>query len=267
MNRAALIETIRSKQSFLCIGLDTDLEKLPAHFPRETESLFLFNKEIIDATLDLTVSYKLNLAFYEAYGLQGWKAFEDTVNYLKDKNVFIIADAKRGDIGNTSGRYAKAFFETVPCDGLTINPYMGSDSVTPFLGYDEKWVIALGLTSNKGAQDLELKVLEGGKPVFVHMMEHLVSLADSETLMLVVGATQSAHFDSIRKIAPDHFLLMPGVGAQGAGVADLAPLITKDVAVLVNSSRGIIYASNGVDFAEVARQKALELQTEMKSLI
>ncbi len=267
MNKSQLVEIIRAKQSFLCIGLDTDLDKIPSHYPKTVDSLFAFNREIIDATLEFTVSYKLNLAFYEAYGLEGWKAFTDTVEYLKDKSVFIIADAKRGDIGNTSKRYAKAFFETAECDAVTVNPYMGSDSVTPFLGFDGKWVIALGLTSNKGAQDLELEKLSNGDYVYEHMLKKLTAMGSSDELMLVIGATQQDRFEGIRALAPDYFLLMPGVGAQGASVEDLRPLITKDIGVLVNSSRQVIYASSGPDFAEAARSEAMKLRDSMKAMM
>ena len=267
MDRSTLVKKIREKRSFLCIGLDTDLAKIPSHFPRHVPSIFDFNKAIIDATLEHTVSYKLNLAFYEAYGLEGWRAFEDTVHYLADKDVFIIADAKRGDIGNTSQRYARAFFEAVACDAITVNPYMGSDSVEPFLGFEGKWVIALGLTSNQGAQDLELKKLADGMPVYEHMIRFLTGLGSPEELMLVIGATQRSVFGTIRDLAPDHFFLVPGVGAQGASISDLAALITDDIGLLVNSSRQVIYASSNTDFAQAAAKEASSLQRQMQELM
>lgn len=267
MNRQELVNQIRLKESFLCVGLDTDLEKLPHHFPRTLEAMLDFNKTIIDHTLKFSVSYKLNLAFYEAYGTEGWDVFQQTVNYLQDKDVLVIADAKRGDIGNTSQRYAKAFFEQSNCDALTINPYMGHDSISPFLGMKDKWVIALGLTSNPGAEDLELQKLESGKYVFEHMIQKMVQLGSEDDLMFVVGATQKEYLERIRDLAPNHFLLVPGVGAQGGAVADLNPLKTEDIGMLVNSSRQIIYASKGTDFGLAAAKQALDLQSEMAAFI
>ncbi len=266
MNRQELISEIKTKRSFLCVGLDTDLKKVPQHLLTEEDPIFTFNKAIIDATAPYCVAYKPNLAFYEAFGLKGIAAFEKTVHYLKENypNHFIIADAKRGDIGNTSDMYAHTFFGEYDVDALTVAPYMGEDSVTPFLGYDGKWVIVLALTSNKGSHDFQLTVDQDGTPLFEKVMRTSMQWGDNDNMMYVVGATQGKMFEDIRRIAPDHFLLVPGVGAQGGSLSEVCKYgMTKDCGLLVNSSRGIIYASNSEDYAEVAAEKAKALQAEM----
>ena len=266
MNRQQLIEQIMLKKSFLCVGLDTDTKKIPQHLLNEEDPIFAFNKAIIDATAPYCVSYKPNLAFYEAFGIKGMMAFEKTINYLKENypNHFIIADAKRGDIGNTSAMYARTFFEEYNIDALTVAPYMGEDSVTPFLGYQDKWVVLLALTSNKGSHDFQLTADTEGERLFEKVLRRSQEWGNDENMMYVVGATQGAMFADIRKLAPNHFLLVPGVGAQGGSLQEACKHgMTKDCGLLVNSSRGIIYASNQEDFAEVAAQKAKELQQEM----
>ena len=266
MNRQQLIEQIMLKKSFLCVGLDTDTKKIPQHLLNEEDPIFAFNKAIIDATAPYCVSYKPNLAFYEAFGIKGMMAFEKTINYLKENypNHFIIADAKRGDIGNTSAMYARTFFEEYNIDALTVAPYMGEDSVKPFLEYDGKWVILLALTSNKGSHDFQLTEDKEGERLFEKVLKKSQEWGNDENMMYVVGATQGKMFEDIRKVAPNHFLLVPGVGAQGGSLQEVCKYgIIKDCGLLVNSSRGIIYASNGDDFAEVAGQKAKELQAEM----
>ena len=276
MNRQELINQIKEKQSFLCVGLDTDINKIPQCIIDEAKekdgedyvfrALCEFNALIIDATAPYCVAYKPNLAFYEAYGVDGILAFEATVEYLKEEypNHFIIADAKRGDIGNTSKMYAKTFFEEYDVDALTVAPYMGEDSVTPFLGYDDKWVILLALTSNKGSYDFQLTEDAQGERLFEKVLKKSQQWGNDENMMYVVGATQGRMFEDIRKVAPTHFLLVPGVGAQGGSLQEVCQYgMTKDCGLLVNSSRGIIYASNGEDFAEVAAQKAKELQEQM----
>ena len=266
MTRKELIQQIREKQSFLCVGLDTDLKKIPQHLLAEAEPIFAFNKAIIDATAPYCVSYKPNLAFYEAFGVKGLMAFEKTIKYLKENypHHFIIADAKRGDIGNTSAMYARTFFEEYDVDSLTVAPYMGEDSVTPFLGYEGKWVILLALTSNKGSHDFQLTESPDGERLFEKVLRRSQQWATDEQMMYVVGATQGQMFEDIRRLAPTHFLLVPGVGAQGGSLQEVCKYgMTKDCGLLVNSSRGIIYASQGEDFAEVAAQKAHELQQEM----
>ena len=266
MNRQQLIEQIMLKKSFLCVGLDTDTKKIPQHLLNEEDPIFAFNKAIIDATAPYCVSYKPNLAFYEAFGIKGMMAFEKTINYLKENypNHFIIADAKRGDIGNTSAMYARTFFEEYNIDALTVAPYMGEDSVTPFLGYQDKWVVLLALTSNKGSHDFQLTADTEGERLFEKVLRRSQKWGNDENMMYVVGATQGAMFADIRKLAPNHFLLVPGVGAQGGSLQEVCKYgMIKDCGLLVNSSRGIIYASNQEDFAEVAAQKAKELQQEM----
>ena len=276
MDRKELIQQIKEKQSFLCVGLDTDINKIPQCIIDEAKShdgedyifraLCEFNALIIDATAPYCVPYKPNLAFYETYGVDGLMAFEATIDYLKEEypDHFIIADAKRGDIGNTSKMYAKTFFETYDVDALTVAPYMGEDSVTPFLGYEDKWVILLALTSNKGSHDFQLTEDQQGERLFEKVLRTSQNWGTDENMMYVVGATQGQMFEDIRKLAPNHFLLVPGVGAQGGSLQEVCKYgITKDCGLLVNSSRGIIYASNGEDFAEVAAQKAKELQLEM----
>ena len=266
MTRQQLIEQIFAKKTFLCVGLDTDIKKIPAHLLEGEDPIFDFNKAIIDATADYCVAYKPNLAFYESLGVKGIAAFERTVKYLKDNspNHFIIADAKRGDIGNTSAMYARTFFEEYDLDALTVAPYMGEDSVTPFLGYDGKWVILLALTSNKGSHDFQLTEDKDGERLFEKVIRKSQAWAGDDRMMYVVGATQGEMFKDIRAVAPTHFLLVPGVGAQGGSLQEVCRYgMTKDCGLLVNSSRGIIYASAGEDFAEVAAAKAKELQAEM----
>lgn len=266
MNRQQLIEQIKTKKSFLCVGLDTDLKKVPQHILNEEDPIFSFNKAIIDATAPYCVSYKPNLAFYEAFGVKGLMSFEKTVKYLKENypHHFIIADAKRGDIGNTSAMYARTFFEEYDIDSLTVAPYMGEDSVTPFLGYEGHWVILLALTSNKGSLDFQMTTDEKGERLFEKVLKKSQQWGTKDNMMYVVGATQGRMFEYIRKLAPEHFLLVPGVGAQGGSLEEVCRYgMTSDCGLLVNSSRGIIYASTGSDFAEVAGQKAKELQEQM----
>ena len=266
MNRQQLINEIFTKKTFLCVGLDTDINKIPSHLKNEEDSIFAFNKAIIDATAPYCVAYKPNLAFYECYGLKGMLAFEKTIQYIKENhpNHFIIADAKRGDIGNTSKMYAQTFFEEYNLDSVTVAPYMGEDSVKPFLEYDGKWVILLALTSNKGSHDFQLTEDKQGERLFEKVLKKSQEWGTTENLMYVVGATQGKMFEDIRRIAPEHFLLVPGVGAQGGSLQEVCKYgMTKDCGLLVNSSRGIIYASTGTDYAEVAAIKAKELQEEM----
>ena len=268
MNRQQLINEIFTKKSFLCVGLDTDINKIPEHLKKEEDPIFAFNKAIIDATAPYCVAYKPNLAFYECYGLKGMIAFEKTIKYLKENhpNHFIIADAKRGDIGNTSKMYAHTFFEEYNLDSVTVAPYMGEDSVKPFLEYDGKWVILLALTSNKGSHDFQLTEDKQGERLFEKVLKKSQEWGTTENLMYVVGATQGKMFEDIRRIAPNHFLLVPGVGAQGGSLQEVCKYgMTKDCGLLVNSSRGIIYASKDEDFAEITGQKAKELQLEMAS--
>ena len=266
MNRQQLINEIFTKKTFLCVGLDTDINKIPAHLKNEDDPIFAFNKAIIDATAPYCVAYKPNLAFYECYGLKGMLAFEKTIQYIKENhpNHFIIADAKRGDIGNTSKMYAQTFFEEYNLDSVTVAPYMGEDSVKPFLEYDGKWVILLALTSNKGSHDFQLTEDKQGERLFEKVLKKSQEWGTTENLMYVVGATQGKMFEDIRRIAPEHFLLVPGVGAQGGSLQEVCKYgMTKDCGLLVNSSRGIIYASTDTDFTEVAAVKAKELQEEM----
>lgn len=266
MNRQQLINEIFTKKTFLCVGLDTDINKIPAHLKNEDEPIFAFNKAIIDATAPHCVAYKPNLAFYECYGLKGMLAFEKTIQYIKENhpNHFIIADAKRGDIGNTSKMYAQTFFEEYNLDSVTVAPYMGEDSVKPFLEYDGKWVILLALTSNKGSHDFQLTEDKQGERLFEKVLKKSQEWGTTENLMYVVGATQGKMFEDIRRVAPNHFLLVPGVGAQGGSLQEVCKYgMTKDCGLLVNSSRGIIYASTDNDFAEVAAARAKELQKEM----
>ena len=270
MTRQQIIDNIRCKQSFLCIGLDTDIKKIPRHLLGENDPIFAFNKAIIDATAPYCVVYKPNLAFYECGGLKGWAAFEKTVKYIKENypDQFIIADAKRGDIGNTSAMYARSFFEELDIDALTVAPYMGEDSVTPFLQYEGKWVILLALTSNKGSHDFQLTTDQQGERLFEKVVRTSQQWASEEQMMYVVGATQGQLFEDIRKIAPRHFLLVPGVGAQGGSLEEVCRYgMTSDCGLLVNSSRGIIYADSTEQFAEVAAAKARDLQQQMAVLL
>lgn len=266
MNKQQLIKQIKDKKTFLCVGLDTDLKKIPQHLLKEEDPIFTFNKAIIDATADYCVAYKPNLAFYEAFGVKGMVSFEKTITYLKENypQHFIIADAKRGDIGNTSAMYARTFFEEYGIDSVTVAPYMGEDSVSPFLGYEGKWVILLALTSNKGSYDFQLTEDSKGERLFEKVLRVSQQWGNDENMMYVVGATQGKMFEDIRKIVPHHFLLVPGVGAQGGSLQEVCRYgMISDCGLLVNSSRGIIYASHGEDFAEVAREKARELRDEM----
>ena len=270
MNRAQLIEQIKIKKSFLCIGLDVDLEKIPQHLLKLEDPIFEFNKQIIDATHHLAVAYKPNTAFYEAYGISGWKALEKTIQYLNTNypEIFTIADAKRGDIGNTSTRYAKAFLEDLNFDSITVAPYMGSDSVEPFLAFKDKFTILLALTSNKGGLDFQTFEDKNGLYLYEQVLRKSLTWKNSERLMYVVGATRPEYFQEIRKIIPDHFLLVPGIGAQGGDLQGVCKYgMNKDIGLLINSSRGIIYASKDQDFAEAAAQKTLELQAEMEIIM
>lgn len=266
MNRTDLIQQIFSKKSFLCVGLDSDIKKIPAHLLSEEDPIFEFNKAIIDATAEYCVAYKPNLAFYECNGMKGWQSYEKTIQYLKDnyKNHFIIADAKRGDIGNTSTMYARAFFEDMEVDALTVAPYMGEDSVKPFLAYENKWVILLALTSNKGSRDFQLTEDTKGERLFEKVLRVSSQWGTPENMMYVVGATQGKLFEDIRKVVPGHFLLVPGIGAQGGSLEDVCKYgMTKDCGLIVNSSRAIIYADTSERFAEVAGMKAQETQQQM----
>ena len=266
MNRSELVNQIKTKRTFLCVGLDTDLKKVPQHILKEEDPIFSFNKAIIDATADYCVAYKPNLAFYEAFGVKGLMAFEKTVKYLKENypNHFIVADAKRGDIGNTSAMYARTFFEEYDVDSLTVAPYMGEDSVTPFLGYDGKWVIVLALTSNKGSHDFQLTEDKDGEHLFEKVLKTSANWGNKDNMMYVVGATQGKMFEDIRRIVPDHFLLVPGVGAQGGSLEEVCKYgMNKECGLLVNSSRGIIYAANDETFAQTAAEKAKELMEQM----
>ena len=266
MTRHQLIEQIRKKYSYLCVGLDTDITKIPKHLLAEPDPVFAFNKAIIDATKDLCVSYKINTAFYEALGVKGWQSMEKTVNFIGDEH-FKIADAKRGDIGNTSDQYAKAFFETMPFDAITVAPYMGEDSVKPFLQHKGKWAIVLGLTSNKGANDFEL-LHTGGEFLYEKVLETVSTWGTEENLMFVIGATRTAELSNARKLTPHHFYLVPGVGVQGGSLKEVSEeAMTKDCGILVNASRAIIYASGREDFAEKARAVAKEYQVEMKKYL
>lgn len=265
MTQQALTEQIKARNSYLCIGLDTDLTKIPAHLLREPDPMFAFNKAIIDATHDCCVSYKINTAFYEALGAKGWETLEKTVRYIPE-GIFTIADAKRGDIGNTSAQYAIAFFETLPFDSVTIAPYMGEDSIKPFLSYPGKWAIVLGLTSNKGAGDFELQEMAGiPEKLYERVLRTVANWGNTDNTMFVVGATQADEFIRIRQIIPDHFLLVPGVGAQGGSLKEISEkAMNHHVGLLVNVSRAVIYASGGTDFADQARKAAKEYQQEMK---
>jgi orotidine-5'-phosphate decarboxylase len=266
MTREQLFEQIIKKQSFLCVGLDTDIRKIPQHLLQEEDPIFSFNKAIIDATAAYCVAYKPNLAFYESMGVRGWISFEKTIQYLNENypEQMIIADAKRGDIGNTSAMYARTFFEEINVDAVTVAPYMGEDSVTPFLGYEGKWVILLALTSNKGSHDFQLTEDANGEKLFEKVLHKSQEWADANQMMYVVGATQGKAFEDIRRIAPDHFLLVPGVGAQGGSLEEVCKYgMNKSCGLIVNSSRAIIYADTTEQYAEVAAQKAKEVQEQM----
>lgn len=265
-----LIDQIKAKKSFLCIGLDVDLQKIPTHLLEKEDPIFEFNKQIIDATHHLAVAYKPNTAFYECYGLDGWKSLERTINYLNEKHpeIFTIADAKRGDIGNTSTMYAKAFFENMNFDSVTVAPYMGSDSVEPFLAFDNKFTILLALTSNKGGLDFQAQTISEEEKVYQNVLKQSLTWKNKEQLMYVVGATKASYFKDIRKIVPNHFLLVPGVGAQGGNLQDVCKYgLNENIGLLINSSRGIIYAGNDENFAISAQEKAQELQAEMEEIL
>jgi orotidine-5'-phosphate decarboxylase len=269
MTTQQLIEQIKIKKSFLTVGLDVDLDKIPSHLLTLEDPIFEFNKAIIDATHDLCVAYKPNIAFFEAYGIKGWLALQKTIKYINDNypDIFTIADAKRGDIGNTSSMYAKAFFEDLNFDSVTVAPYMGKDSVEPFLAFENKHTIMLALTSNEGAFDFQTLLVDG-QELYKKVLETSKSWKNSENLMYVVGATKAEYFTEVRKIVPDSFLLVPGVGAQGGSLAEVCKYGMNDnIGLLINSSRGIIYASNGTDFAEKARAEALKMQQEMSDIV
>ena len=270
MTRKELIEQIFTKKTFLCVGLDTDIKKIPEHLLKEEDPIFAFNKAIIDATAPYCVAYKPNLAFYESMGVKGWISFEKTIQYLNENypQHFIIADAKRGDIGNTSAMYARTFFEEMNIDALTVAPYMGEDSVTPFLQYDGKWVILLALTSNKGSHDFQLTTDTEGERLFEKVLRKSQEWGTSDNMMYVVGATQGQMFEDIRKVVPNHFLLVPGIGAQGGSLEEVCKYgMTKDCGLIVNSSRAIIYADKTEKFAEVAAQEAKKVAEQMAKLL
>jgi orotidine-5'-phosphate decarboxylase len=269
MTTEHLISEIKKKQSFLCIGLDVDLEKIPSFLLEEEDPIFSFNKAIIDATHQYTVAYKPNAAFYEAYGIKGWQSLKKTIDYLNQNypEIFTIADAKRGDIGNTSSRYAKAFFEDLGFDSITVAPYMGKDSVEPFLAFENKHTILLALTSNKGAFDFQTKMI-GNEEVYKHVLRTSKSWKNSQNLMYVIGATKAEYLAEVRKIIPNNFLLVPGVGAQGGSLKEVCKYgMSENVGLLVNSSRGIIYASNGNDYAGAAANEAKKMQLEMNAIL
>ena len=266
MTRQELINQINTKHSYLCIGLDTEIEKMPEHLKGMDDPLFEFNKAIIDATAQYCVSYKINLGFYEQYGSKGWESFEKTLAHIPE-NIFVIADAKRGDIGNSSQKYATAFFENLNVDAVTLSPYMGQDSIEPFLNYPGKWAILLALTSNRGSFDFQMLEL-GKEQLYENVMRTASKWGTSANMMFVIGATHPELFKEIREILPEHFFLVPGVGAQGGSLAEVSEFgMNSDCGLLVNSSRGIIYAGSGEDFAEAAASKAAEMQAEMASLL
>jgi len=267
MDKQQLITQIKQKQSFLCVGLDTDIKKIPTHLLDLEDPIFEFNKHIIDATKDFCVAYKPNIAFYESRGVSGWNSLQKTLDYIPN-DIFTIADAKRGDIGNTSDMYARAFFENMNFDAVTIAPYMGSDSVTPFLEFDGKWAILLALTSNKGGLDFQTFKNENGKQLFEQVLETSSKWGTAENMMYVVGATRAEQLADIRNIIPNHFLLVPGVGVQGGNLREVAKHgMNADCGLLVNSSRGIIYAGKGIDFTEKAREEAQKLQQQMAIIL
>ena len=267
MNKIQLISQIKQKQSFLCIGLDTDINKIPKHLLSLDDPVFEFNKEIIDATKDLCVAYKPNIAFYESMGASGWESLRRTLDYIPE-DILVIADAKRGDIGNTSRMYAKTFFEQLDFDAVTVAPYMGSDSVIPFLEFSNRWVIVLALTSNEGGLDFQNIEDKNGKQLFKNILETSKKWGTDENMMYVVGATRAKQYSEIRKIIPNHFILVPGIGAQGGNIKDVVKYgMNEECGLLLNSSRGIIYAGTGIDFAERSKEKAQILQQEMAFLL
>ena len=268
MDKKQLFENIKAKKSFLCVGLDTDIKKIPQHLLKEEDPIFSFNKAIIDATAPYCIAYKPNLAFYESMGVKGWISFEKTIKYLNENypNHFIIADAKRGDIGNTSAMYARTFFEEMNIDSVTVAPYMGEDSVSPFLTYPNKWVILLALTSNKGSHDFQLTADSNGERLFEKVLRQSQNWGNDENMMYVVGATQGKMFEDIRKVAPNHFLLVPGIGAQGGSLEEVCKYgMNSTCGLIVNSSRAIIYADSTENFAKVAVERAKEVQQQMEA--
>ena len=268
MDKKQLFENIKAKKSFLCVGLDTDIKKIPQHLLKEEDPIFSFNKAIIDATAPYCIAYKPNLAFYESMGVKGWISFEKTIKYLNENypNHFIIADAKLGDIGNTSAMYARTFFEEMNIDSVTVAPYMGEDSVSPFLTYPNKWVILLALTSNKGSHDFQLTADSNGERLFEKVLRQSQNWGNDENMMYVVGATQGKMFEDIRKVAPNHFLLVPGIGAQGGSLEEVYKYgMNSTCGLIVNSSRAIIYADSTENFAKVAAEKAKEVQQQMEA--
>lgn len=270
MNYAQLVSQIKQKKSFLCVGLDPDINKIPQHLLSSQDPLYEFSREIVDATAAYAVAYKPNIAFYEAQGWKGMLSFEKTIEYIRRNypDIFIIADAKRGDIGNTSAMYARTFFQTMDCDAVTVAPYMGSDSVRPFLEFDNKWVILLALTSNAGAADFQFTESTDGTLLYEKVIKTSQEWASHEQLMYVTGATKAEYFTRIRELAPRHFLLVPGVGAQGGSLEDVCRYgLTEDCGLLINSSRGIIYASHGEDYASVAGDEARKIQTQMEKIL
>jgi orotidine-5'-phosphate decarboxylase len=270
MTRKELFEQICLKRSFLCIGLDTDVLRVPGFLQETSDPVFAFNKEIIDATHDLCIAYKPNLAFYESRGMSGWASLEKTVIYLRQKypEMFIIADAKRGDIGNTSAMYARAFFDQMDFDAVTVSPYMGEDSVKPFTAFLDRWVILLALTSNRGASDFQLAETKSGEPFYSRILNVSQKWGNNDSMMYVVGATNAEKLEEIRKVVPDHFLLVPGIGAQGGSLKDVARYgLNKQGGLIVNASRTIIYASDGKDFAQRARDEAIKIRNEMEELL
>jgi orotidine-5'-phosphate decarboxylase len=267
MNKQQLFKQIQKKQSYLCVGLDTDPTKIPSHLLKEKDPVFEFNKQIIDATAEHCVAYKPNLAFYESQGLKGWESLQKTLEYIP-KDIFTIADAKRGDIGNTAAMYAKAFFEQMAFDSITVAPYMGEDSVKPFVGFKDKWVILLGLTSNPGSQNFQMQKLESGEFVYERVILEAQKWGTPDQLMFVIGATQGSAFENIRRIAPDNFLLVPGIGAQGGDLEAVSRYgMNKECGLLVNASRSIQYASSGKDFGQAAGAAALQMRNEMVSYL
>lgn len=270
MNLNDIYSQIQRKKSFLCVGLDTDIDKIPKHLLKLQDPVFEFNKAIVDATADITIAYKPNFAFYEAMGVEGMQSLLKTTRYIKQKypEIFLIADAKRGDIGNTARMYAKSVFEIYNFDSITLSPYMGKDSITPFLEYVDKWVIVLGLTSNPGASDFQLNIIEGGEPVYINTIKKIAQFGNVNNTMFVVGATRPQLFQEIRKVVPEHFLLVPGVGAQGGSVSDVYNFgHSSKVGLIVNSSRGIIYAGSDENFAQEARVAAIKLKEQMAKQI
>jgi len=266
MTKQELIDQIKEKESFLCVGLDTDINKIPKHLLEEEDPIFEFNKQIIDATKDFAVAYKPNIAFYEAHGVSGWESLEKTIDYIPN-DIFTISDAKRGDIGNTSSMYARAFFENMNFDSITVAPYMGSDSVKPFLEFKDKWVILLAVTSNEGGKDFQF-LSSKDQPLYEHVLTTSKQWGSDENMMYVVGATRPEYLQSIRKIIPNHFLLVPGIGAQGGNLQEVCKHgMNEDCGLLINSSRGIIYADNSENFAESARSEAEKLQKQMSTIL